>query len=410
MDTIVHHKLLANGINIFLLPRNNTEILYVKVCTKYGENVENILGIVHLFEHLISFFTSKKYPNARKNSEVLEQKGIESNASTDNEQIELWVKGLCTHQDFIFDLIINTLLHPHIDSSILKQEKNAVKQELKDIISDTWYPCNTLADKWIYKGTNQSVDTKKILKNVNKITLYQLNKLRDHIFDPRLLTIFIAGKIQERKLQTLYKKLQTKKSKNIQLPLQKQVGDRPWGKIFTCKVKNSHALIMIFFNIDVIRFNIAKDACLDCIQFLLTDGMSSRLYKELRMTQGEIYDIDFDIELDYLGTKGSFIKIETKCDVEKVSHVIKTILRIVRTFYPTNKEMQRWKESIKLTTNDWKLDIYPSSYVEAYESYLLWGKFITNKDIMAARQAVTKKDIKNQIKQLSDPIIIHSVN
>ena len=76
------------------------------------------------FENNFNNLTSKKYPNAHKNSEVLEQKGLESNAATDNEQMELWIKGLCTHQDFIFDLIINTLLHPHIDKNILIDQQN----------------------------------------------------------------------------------------------------------------------------------------------------------------------------------------------------------------------------------------------------------------------------------------------
>ena len=408
MDTKVQQKILSNGINIFLLPRKNTKILYVQVSSKYGENMENSPGIVHLFEHLISFFTSKKYPNANKNSQYLDQEALENNASTDDEQMSLWIKGLSTHHDLMLDLIVNVLLHPQIDATKLKQEKNAVRQELKNEISDTWYDCNTLADKWIYKGTNQSISTRKILKNVDKITLRQLNKLRNYIFDPRLLVIFIAGDLPQKKLKSFYKKLQTRKSPNIPLPIQKQVKNRPWGKVFTCKNKNSHALIMIFFDINISRFDIAKDACLECINFLLADGMSSRLYKELRLVQGEIYNVDVEVELDYLGPKGSFIKIETKCDSKKVSKVINTIIRILSTFNPTTKEMNRWKESIKFTKNEWKLDIYPSSYVEGYEPYLLWGKFVTFKQIIAARNAVTKKDIKNQIKQLSNPIIIHS--
>ena len=77
------------------------------------------LGLLHYLEHLMSFYTSTKDPDAKKNQQELNDLGCETNAFTGDDTCGYHIEGVKKNQDRLIELMLNNYIDPVIDKSII---------------------------------------------------------------------------------------------------------------------------------------------------------------------------------------------------------------------------------------------------------------------------------------------------
>ena len=168
----VNHKIinLKNGVKILYIPFLKSKLVQIKVKVLHGQINENknTAEFGHLLEHLNAKFTSKKFPNAKENSEKINNYGGNRNASITDYFTEYYVEGSIKHYDFFMDLILNSVLDFKFDSTIFEQEKQSVIEELHSIKSDPWNKLNEKTYDVLYKNLPYAINYDERIKNTKK--------------------------------------------------------------------------------------------------------------------------------------------------------------------------------------------------------------------------------------------------
>jgi predicted Zn-dependent peptidase len=124
-------------------------------------------GIAHLVEHML-FKGSARYPTAQSISEAIEGVGGVLNASTDKELTVYWSKVASRHTDLAFDLLSDMVRSPRLDDEELDKEKRVVLEELglaqdapgewvHQLLSETLWPDQPLGRE--IAGTPETVNS-----------------------------------------------------------------------------------------------------------------------------------------------------------------------------------------------------------------------------------------------------------
>ena len=93
---------LKNGLTLGFIKAPKTKMIKVDLIVRVGEYLETrkTLGYNHMLEHMMGDFSSIQFPNAIKNQEMLEKKGIISNAWTDENTTGYFAQGDKKHLFF----------------------------------------------------------------------------------------------------------------------------------------------------------------------------------------------------------------------------------------------------------------------------------------------------------------------
>ena len=188
---------LNNGLKFIKIPSTETNLVIIQVFMKLGHDLEtkSILETGHFIEHLFSMFTSTKYPDGKINRENLSFKNIDLDAEIVNKNIKFVLEFHKKHSEYVIDLLVNSLLDFKIDSCMFKQEKNAVIEELNEIIKDTDYKFNKKINSFIFKGHQRAYSEEDRLENTKKITEKDVEKYYKTYFSTKNFIIGVFGNL-----------------------------------------------------------------------------------------------------------------------------------------------------------------------------------------------------------------------
>ncbi len=133
--------LLNNGLKVLFIPDKELKLNIFEINLMIGNDVETkeMLEVGHFIEHLFSLYTSTKYPNGTKNRDMFYFKNIDIEAEIVNKNVKFKLEFETKNTDLVIDIITNALLDFTIDDEMFSKEKNAVIEELNEIIKDDEY-------------------------------------------------------------------------------------------------------------------------------------------------------------------------------------------------------------------------------------------------------------------------------
>lgn len=122
---------LPNGLRIRVAPIPHVRSVSVSLGFATGSRYEDESeqGIAHLVEHML-FKGTARYPTAQAISETIEGVGGILNASTDKETTTYWAKVPSDHLPVALDLLADMGTSPRLDDDELEKEKRVVLDEL----------------------------------------------------------------------------------------------------------------------------------------------------------------------------------------------------------------------------------------------------------------------------------------
>ena len=176
MDLDVYTHKLDNGLDLFIVPKDNINGYYVTFTTKYGsiinefipynqkEMIKVPMGIAHFLEHKVFEQKDSKDPFT-----FYSERGCDANANTSNYKTTYLFSGTNHLYDGI-NFLLDYVQNPYFTDENVNKEKGIIEQEIKMYDDNPYY---RLYDKVIYNAfINHPIKypIAGTIESINKIT------------------------------------------------------------------------------------------------------------------------------------------------------------------------------------------------------------------------------------------------
>ena len=336
---------LDNGLRLITSVMPHTRSVCINIFIGTGSRYEagDEAGISHFIEHLL-FKGTEKRPTARAISEAIESVGGIINGGTDKELTVYWAKVPQHHFSLALDVLSDLLLHPRFDPEAIERERRVIIEEInmsRDVPSQR---ANMLIDELVWPNHPLGRDIAGSRESVKAITRDDMLHYLKRQYQPDNTVISIAGNVQQPDIitpvsQTLgnWASTQPKSGYTAYEPRQ---GKRL--KIERRKTEQAHFCLAL----PGLPLLHPQRFTLDLLNAILGEGMSSRLFTEIRERLGLAYSIHSYVE-HYLdsGAVTVYAGVEPK-KLETTIRAIREQLEALKTAVP-EPELSKAKEFAK---------------------------------------------------------------
>ncbi|MCE2404210.1 MAG: insulinase family protein [Dehalococcoidia bacterium] len=287
---------MDNELHVLTSSMPHTRSVSVGIFIGAGSRYESgeIAGVSHFLEHIL-FKGTKSWPTARDVSEAIEGVGGVMNASTDREMTVFWCKVARPHFERALSVLVDMMLNPLLDPAEIDKEREVVLEELR-MVND--YPTNRvelLIDEALWPDQAMGRDVGGSQESVSGLT-------REHILDyvrqqytPCNAVVSVAGDISHEEVVDLLNG--TVESWKPATPMQwHPVVDGqtcPRVRVEQRKTDQAHLIV----GLPSLPMGHPDRYALGLMNVILGEGMSSRLFLELREKQGLAYDVHSSLNL-----------------------------------------------------------------------------------------------------------------
>lgn len=361
--------------------------------------LESQAGISHFIEHICFKGTSLR-PCSREITELIEGTGGSINAGTDKELTVFWCKVASQHLYLAIDVLNDMLRNSKMEDVDIEKERSVIIEEINmnhDLPQQR-------ADNLIYEllWPNQSLGH-DIAGNKETVSSFLKRDLTDYYnshYAAENIVVSIAGDISQDVLDDVTARLFSTwhsgtLSTRINSVSQQQV---PQIRVDYREIEQVH----LCFGFHGLSLTHPDRFAVDLFNIILGDGMSSRLFMELREQRGLAYEIGSSV--DHFHDAGDLI-IHAGVDNKKVEESINVILNELFTLCENMKEYElvRAKEIIKgriLLAMENTRSV--SNWLGAQE--LLNNNILDIDEVTALVEKVTLKDIFRITESLFSPV------
>jgi predicted Zn-dependent peptidase len=413
---------LKNGINVILVPLDNTNLVNIDIKFKLGSLDEYYCKcpeLVHYMEHLVSYFTSKKYKSHKTINDILYKNNAYKNAYTDNNQVSFYINGLYNSIDIYLDIISNGIFNFYLDKSIINNEKKAVYNELNNnFFSSSFHKFNRKLFKYLYKDKSYYIIKSRTNKSINYLKKYNTNNItkfiKDYLLNAKTILTVSYDKSNTKEVIKLINKYFNIKINKNKSKIRKTKLKFKNNKLKVVYLKNTSSANkkqnVINF---IIFYKIIKDSkrflCLTYLLSLFNDFNYSIFNNILRRKLGLIYSISFNIDIDYSDYNYSSINISTNCLKENLPKLIYEILNIFDNILSKDDFTQKtlnilYKNKIRDLSFIDKNDI--SYFGDLYSQELLFMNKVKDiKDRIEIYKSITLKDLRKEFEILKHNLL-----
>ncbi|HEY7801201.1 MAG TPA: pitrilysin family protein [Dehalococcoidia bacterium] len=383
---------LGNGLRILTGPMPSTRSVAVSIYVGAGSRYEapDESGMSHLLEHLLFKGTTKR-PSAQIISEAIDGVGGVLNAGTDRELTVYYAKVAAPHFSLAADVLTDMIRDPLMAAEELEKERKVVIEELASIEDSPAQLVDVLLDATMWPDQPLGRDVAGTEESVTALTREGTIAYMRRQYVPNNMVISVAGAVQHEQVVEA-----------VDAALGSWQRGTPSGWIPAVNGQSAPRASVQFKRTEQAHIEIAVHAlsshdpdrfALDLISVILGEGMSSRLFMELREERALCYDVH-SYTSHYLDT-GSFAVyagVDPKKTVEATQALMEELAK-VRADGLTDEELHKAKELSKgrllLRMEDTRS---VSGWLGGQE--ILSNEVKTPDEIVALIEAVTPDDIR----------------
>lgn len=333
-----YRKVLKNGMTV-ILEKRNLPVVSVAFAVRYGGVNERTYerGIAHFIEHLL--YKGTKNRTHKEISESIEKNGGIMNGFTDETITAFWCKMPSDKLHIALDVIGDMMRNPLFDEKELNKERNVILEEMK-LHHDV--PMSYVFDKiqqFLYReplGTSL-IGTTHTLNSINRKKIIEKFK---SIYQSKNMILCVVGDAEFDKI-VKFAKRNFKNNARIKIPKQKIVLR---NGIKTEKRKGiDQASLVLAFHSPLSKDK--KSHAVKVLMNLMANGLSSRLFHEIREKRNMAYSIMGDVSCNKDFSYCQVYAGALKKNIEKVKKLIlKEFDKVSKGL--TEKELQQSKEQI----------------------------------------------------------------
>ena len=394
-------SVLPNQLRVLTAAMPHSPSVSVTVSVGAGSRYEpaELAGLSHFLEHL-PFKGTANWPTARQVSEAVEGVGGVMNASTDREITVFWCKVARLHFPQALAVLLDLLRHPLLDPAEMEKEREVIQEELRmtyDYPSDR---AGLLIDEILWPEQAMGRDVGGTPESVNNITLAAVRDYMERQYNPANTVIAVAGKVEHNEVVDLIGQATADWQPTAALdwePVMAANGDGPLARVERKRCDQSHVCL----GLPGVSLTDPDRYPLLLLNGILGDGMSSRLFLNLRENQGLAYDVASS--LSHFRDCGSLViycGVEPKKTRDAVAAAVQELagMRDPAPEAELHKAKEYAKGRLLLRMEDTRA---VAAWLGAQE--LLLGEVATVADTAARIDAVTAADVTRAAARLLDP-------
>jgi predicted Zn-dependent peptidase len=391
---------LENGLRIVTQSMPGTRSVAVSIYVGAGSRYEapDEAGISHLLEHLVFKGTTKR-PTPQEISELIDGVGGVMNAGTDRELTVYYAKVARPHFSRAADVLTDMVRDPLVAGEELEKERKVVIEELASIADSPAQLVDVLLDATMWPDQPLGRDVAGSEASVTALTRASTLDYMHRQYVPNNIVVAVAGAIEHEEVVSFMQGALGDWRRGVPSSWFPAVDGQDTSRIAVMYKKTEQAHIEIavhaLSNQDPDRF------ALDLISVILGEGMSSRLFMELREKRALCYDVH-SYASHYLDT-GSFAVyagVDPKKAVEATGALVEELAKM-RADGVTEDELRKAKELSKgrllLRMEDTRS---VSGWLGGQE--MLNGEIRSPDEVVALIEAVQVDDVKRIAAKLLD--------
>jgi len=391
---------LDNGLRIVSSTLPHTRSVSISIFIGAGSRYESddIAGVSHFLEHML-FKGTKRRPTAREISEEIEGIGGVMNAGTDKELTVYWAKvgdhRFAATLDILADSLLNSLLEP----AELEKEREVILEELAMTEDSPADIVNILIDEVVWPHQPLGRDTGGTPDSVKATTRNHVVDYMQQLYVPQNTVVAIAGNVTHAEVVDRVSEYLGKWQA------------RPFGTWYPADIPNDTPRLRLRSKkTEQAHFCLATPGLsaahpdryvLDVLNAVLGEGMTSRLFLEIREKRSLCYDVHSYVN-HYLDT-GSTV-VNAGVDPSKLDEALRATFEELAKMSETipERELVKAKEFIKgrlqLRMEDTRA---VASWMGGQE--LLRSEILTVDDVLAIVDGVTAENLQRVARELWRP-------
>lgn len=254
-DLDLYYEKLDNGLEVYVIPKNNCNNIYATFTTKFGSNQIEFVpigekkmikvndGIAHFLEHKL--FEQKDGVDPFT---FYSENGADANANTNQKKTTYLFSGASDVYENL-NYLLDYVQDPYFTDKNVEKEKGIIAQEIKMYQDEP--------DTVLYESLIKNCFVKHPMKysiigtieSINKITKEELYKCYNTFYHPSNMFVVVTGNVDAEKIIELVKENQKKKKFEKATPIKLKEYNEP------NKVDKKHESVNL--NVSIPRASIA---------------------------------------------------------------------------------------------------------------------------------------------------------
>ncbi len=281
---------LPNGLRLVTSPMPHTRSVSIGFFVGVGSRYElpKVAGVSHVVEHMC-FKGTQRRPLPSQISGAIEGVGGMLNAGTDKELTVYWCKVAQPHFLIALDVLVDMLRNSRFEAAEFEKERQVIVEEIRMTKDSPSQEVSLLIDELLWPDHPLGVDTAGSVESVGNLSRAQILDYMQTGYLPSNTVVAIAGAIDhENALDVLNQAIgdwhgPARRPSYVNYT----EGRNPRLKIETRETEQAHLCLALpgYSLSDPRRFD------LDLLNVVLGEGMSSRLFTEIRENRGLAYNI-----------------------------------------------------------------------------------------------------------------------
>jgi predicted Zn-dependent peptidase len=395
-DQMLHE--LPGGARLLTAPlparASASVVLMFGVGSRFEE--DRIGGISHFIEHL-AFKGTRRRPSSKAIAEAIEGVGGVMNASTDKEVTVYWARVPADRLELAIDVLGDIVSDSQLAPADVERERMVILEELKMYLDQPQDYVHSLFEEVMFPGHPLGRDIIGTVDSVSGVTRDDLVEYLAAHYRPRNLVAGVAGGIDAEDVLRMI-------GRHVSLPgtgaaSNHQTSPAP---LTTTKVRvlqkdteQAHVCVGArgLSYLDPDRY------VLDLITTVLGEGMSSRLFLEIREQRGLAYDVHaYTQKHRDAGYFGVYMGVDPSKAEEAVAATVGELRRMTDQLVP-DEELTKAREFVK---GRLRLGLEGTNALASWlcQQVLLTERTLSVDEVVARVDAVTAEDLRRVARQV----------
>ena len=393
---------LKNGLTLITVNMPHLDSVTTLVAVGAGSRYETkkINGISHFLEHMF-FKGSKKFPSAEVIASLVDGIGAVNNAATSKEWTYYWIKSASQHLELSVDILSSMLKEPLIAEEEIQREKGVIAEELRMYRDNPSRYILDLYERLQFGDQPLGWDTGGEEKIINSFKRTDFLDYINSLYAPKNMVLVFAGKLPKNIKILAEKYFSDLPSLNQRkfIPFKKVKQTKPAVDIYYKKTDQANLIL----GVEAYNRHDTKKYAARVLATILGEGMSSRLFIQVRERRGLAYHVNAAFE-PYVDT-GAFVayaglKLEKVYDGLEV--IVAELVRVTREKVSDNelkkaKEMIKGHLAIRSESTNFLAELFGTEFIldreiETFEQYLKKIDRVTAADVKKVAAELFQKN------------------
>jgi predicted Zn-dependent peptidase len=368
-------------------------MFFIRMGSRY--ETESEAGTSHFIEH-VCFKGTRQRRTSREISEAIEGVGGVINGGTDKELTTFWCRVTSQHFQLALDVLVDLLRHPRFDAQDIDRERQIIIEEINMSLDSPRQRVSMLIDELLWPGLPLGRDIAGSRETVAALTRRQMLGFFSRHLSPNNIVVAVAGDIEQNQVQDCVSHmLGTWKVRRVFAGFPSNVNQHKARSIVEFRETEQAQLCLA---VPGLSFFDPDRYAVDLLSIILGEGMSSRLFIEIREEQGLAYDIHS--YADHFSDTGALI-IHAGVEPRQVETTLKAIIKELEKLRKPVSQVELGKAK-EIAKGRLLLSLESSRNVAAWlgAQELLTDRILTADEVIGGVEAVTADDLKRVAGQL----------